>query len=213
MAVINLMLMIVLAVPLITKLVILLMIMIIFVSTSSSWTSISSHMRSYAAATWATMEAVHHLMLEVIVVEVNVLLASKHIFTNSVEVNLHNMLGKKNIFLPTTGWKTWKWERASRPRSLVQIIFIKSARKVLLILFVLPRYENNLTNVTLFANLTLEGLPELVPGRLFTTRCCYDDGDDDDDARACAGKTFHDKVFLLNCCDLFNVVVRVLGSV
>ena len=37
-------------------------------------------MRSYAAATWATMEAVHHLMLEVIVVEVNVLLAIKHIF-------------------------------------------------------------------------------------------------------------------------------------
>ena len=39
--------------------------------------------------------------------------------------------GQKNIFLPTTGWKTWKWERASRPRSLVQMIFIKSARKVL----------------------------------------------------------------------------------
>ena len=37
-------------------------------------------MRSYAAATWATMEAVHHLMLEVIIVEVNVLLAIKHIF-------------------------------------------------------------------------------------------------------------------------------------
>ena len=36
-------------------------------------------MRSYAAATWATMEAVHHLMLEVIVVEVNVLLAMKYI--------------------------------------------------------------------------------------------------------------------------------------
>ena len=25
--------------------------------------------------------------------------------------------------------------------------------------------------MTLFANLTLEGMPELVPGRLFTTRC------------------------------------------
>ena len=37
-------------------------------------------MRSYAAATWATMEAVHHLMLEVIFVEVNVLPAIKHIF-------------------------------------------------------------------------------------------------------------------------------------
>ena len=36
-------------------------------------------MRSYAAATWATMEAVHNLMLEVIVVEVNVLLAMKYI--------------------------------------------------------------------------------------------------------------------------------------
>ena len=61
--------------------------------------------------------------------------------------------------------------------------------------------------MTLFANLTLEGLPELVPGRLFTTRCCYDDGDDDDDdddARTCAGKTFHNQVFLLNCSDLFN---------
>jgi len=31
-------------------------------------------------------------------------------------------------------------------------------------------YENNLTNVSLFANLTLEGMEELVPGRLFTTR-------------------------------------------
>ena len=28
-----------------------------------------SHMRSYAAATWATMEAVHNLMLEVMMVE------------------------------------------------------------------------------------------------------------------------------------------------
>ena len=32
------------------------------------------------------------------------------------------------------------------------------------------RYENNLTNASLFANLTLDGLPQLVPGRLFTTR-------------------------------------------
>jgi hypothetical protein len=31
-------------------------------------------------------------------------------------------------------------------------------------------YENNLTNALLFANLSLEGLPQLVPGRLFTTR-------------------------------------------
>jgi len=31
-------------------------------------------------------------------------------------------------------------------------------------------YENNLTNAMLFANLTLDGLPQLVPGRLFTTR-------------------------------------------
>ena len=31
-------------------------------------------------------------------------------------------------------------------------------------------YENNLTNASLFANLTLDGLPQLVPGRLFTTR-------------------------------------------
>lgn len=31
-------------------------------------------------------------------------------------------------------------------------------------------YENNLTNVVLFANLTLDGLPQLVPGRLFSTR-------------------------------------------
>ena len=31
-------------------------------------------------------------------------------------------------------------------------------------------YENNLTNTSLFANLTLDGLPQLVPGRLFTTR-------------------------------------------
>ncbi len=31
-------------------------------------------------------------------------------------------------------------------------------------------YENNLCNATLFANLTLHGLEELVPGRLFTTR-------------------------------------------
>ncbi len=31
-------------------------------------------------------------------------------------------------------------------------------------------YENNLTNATLFANLTVENLPQLVPGRLFSTR-------------------------------------------
>ena len=31
-------------------------------------------------------------------------------------------------------------------------------------------YENNLTNASLFANLTLDGLPQLVPGRLFSTR-------------------------------------------
>ena len=31
-------------------------------------------------------------------------------------------------------------------------------------------YENNLTNAILFANLSLEGLRQLVPGRLFTTR-------------------------------------------
>jgi len=31
-------------------------------------------------------------------------------------------------------------------------------------------YENNTTNASLFANLTLDGLPQLVPGRLFTTR-------------------------------------------
>ena len=55
-------------------------------------------MRSYAAATWATMEAVHHLMLEVIVLEVNVLLAIKHISAISVDVNLNNMLGNKIFF-------------------------------------------------------------------------------------------------------------------
>ena len=32
------------------------------------------------------------------------------------------------------------------------------------------RYEINLTNAVLFANLTLDGLPQLAPGRLFTTR-------------------------------------------
>lgn len=31
-------------------------------------------------------------------------------------------------------------------------------------------YEINLTNAALFANLTLDGLPQLVPGRLFSTR-------------------------------------------
>jgi len=31
-------------------------------------------------------------------------------------------------------------------------------------------YEINLTNAVLFANLTLDGLPQLVPGRLFSTR-------------------------------------------
>ncbi len=31
-------------------------------------------------------------------------------------------------------------------------------------------YEINLCNAILFANLTLDGLPQLVPGRLFTTR-------------------------------------------
>ena len=31
-------------------------------------------------------------------------------------------------------------------------------------------YENNLSNASLFANLSLEGLPQVVPGRLFSTR-------------------------------------------
>ena len=31
-------------------------------------------------------------------------------------------------------------------------------------------FEINLANALLFANLTLEGLPELLPGRLFSTR-------------------------------------------
>ena len=35
---------------------------------------------------------------------------------------------------------------------------------------VFSRYEINLTNAVLFANLTLDGLPQLAPGRLFTTR-------------------------------------------
>jgi protein-tyrosine phosphatase len=70
-----------------------------------------SHMRSYAAATWATMEAVHTLMLE-----------------DEKPENERERLDPDH------------W------------------------------YENNLTNVTLFANLTLEGMHELVPGRLFTTR-------------------------------------------
>ncbi len=34
-------------------------------------------------------------------------------------------------------------------------------------------FENNLTNATLFANLTVEKLPQLVPGRLFSTRYIY----------------------------------------
>ena len=130
-----------------------------------------------------------------------------------MDVNLNNMLGNKICFYQPQDEKPENERERLDPDHWYKEFFIKSARKVLLILFVLRRYENNLTNVTLFANLTLEGLPELVPGRLFTTRCCYDDGDDDDDARACAGKTFHNQVFLLNCCDLFNVVVRVLGSV
>ena len=46
-----------------------------------------------------------------------------------------------------------------------------SAVDICLTVLMSDRYENNLTNVTLFANLTLEGMHELVPGRLFTTRC------------------------------------------
>ena len=34
-------------------------------------------------------------------------------------------------------------------------------------------YEINLTNAVLFANLSLDGLPQLAPGRLFTTRQSY----------------------------------------
>ena len=34
-------------------------------------------------------------------------------------------------------------------------------------------YEINLTNAVLFANLSLEGLSQLAPGRLFTTRQSY----------------------------------------
>ena len=39
-------------------------------------------------------------------------------------------------------------------------------------------YENNLTNPSLFANLTLEGLPQLVPGCLFSTQMPHDIMDD-----------------------------------
>lgn len=39
-------------------------------------------------------------------------------------------------------------------------------------------YEINLTNALLFANLSLEGCPQLVPGRLFTTRMPRDIVDD-----------------------------------
>ncbi len=31
-------------------------------------------------------------------------------------------------------------------------------------------YENNTANAVLFANLNLDGVPELLPGRIFTTR-------------------------------------------
>jgi len=70
-----------------------------------------SHMKSYAAACWATTEGIHCLMLE------------------------DEKPENERTRLDPDHW-----------------------------------YENNLTNVSLFANLTLEGLPELVPGRLFTTR-------------------------------------------
>jgi len=70
-----------------------------------------SHMRSYSSATWATLEAVHSLVLE-----------------DDKPENERERLDPDH------------W------------------------------YENNLTNASLFANLTLEGMKQLVPGRLFTTR-------------------------------------------
>jgi len=69
------------------------------------------HMRSYAAATWATLESVHKLQLD------------------------DDQPENEKQRLDPDHW-----------------------------------YENNLTNASLFANLTLDGLPQLVPGRLFSTR-------------------------------------------
>lgn len=69
------------------------------------------HMRAFAAATWATLESVHLLMLD--------------------DETPENEM----IRLDPDHW-----------------------------------YENNLTNASLFANLSLQGLQQLVPGRLFSTR-------------------------------------------
>jgi len=70
-----------------------------------------SHMRAYAASSWATLESVHKLQLD------------------------DDQPENEKQRLDPDHW-----------------------------------YENNLTNASLFANLSLEGLPQLVPGRLFSTR-------------------------------------------
>jgi len=69
------------------------------------------HMRSFAAASWATMESIHQLVLD------------------------DEQPENEKMRLDPDHW-----------------------------------YENNLTNASLFANLSLAGLPQLVPGRLFSTR-------------------------------------------
>merc|ERR1719348_2650924 len=69
------------------------------------------HMRTFSAASWATLESLHQLMLD------------------------DEQPENEKARLDPDHW-----------------------------------YENNLTNASLFANLTLDGLPQLVPGRLFTTR-------------------------------------------
>lgn len=74
-------------------------------------TDLVNHMRTYAAACWATMESMHLLKLD------------------------EDKPENERIRLDPDHW-----------------------------------YENNLSNASLFANLSLDGLEQVVPGRLFTTR-------------------------------------------
>ena len=61
-------------------------------------------------------------------------------------------------------------------------------------------YEINLTNAMLFANLTLDGLPQLVPGRLFSTRMprniVEDPGERMDFIKKCRKNDLRVKIFL-----------------
>ena len=73
-------------------------------------------------------------------------------------------------------------------------------------------YEINLTNAALFANLTLDGLPQLVPGRLFSTRMprdiVEDLGERKDFVDKCRKNDLRVKAYILEKLKMMNFLCK-----